>query len=232
MASNRFDLSPGAFTSSSSKPSGSSLKKTQPRVAECQLSDYSVICGRGKAVYTHVGNLRFRILGSLFTERYSRTDRRGAKSAIVSEIMKVIRQAGGTFCTYERGAWFEVKNQRARGKVTALMRDLLHTQYRSSAKAKAKRDRHWKVVKPKPKQIQPSSQKRVEGTGDSNASSTTLSCEETGDSNASPTTTSCDETGASDDSSTTSSCWGKSKGSLGFEYWLEESDNFFDIDVF
>jgi hypothetical protein len=36
----------------------------------------------------------------------------------------------------------------------------------------------------------------------------------------------------SDDSSTTSSCWGRSKDSLGFEYWLEDSDDFFEIDVF
>jgi hypothetical protein len=215
MASNHFDLRPGAIASSSSKPSaGSRSKKTQPRVAECQLSDYSVICGRGNDSYTHVGNLRFRVLASLYTERYSRAGRRGAKSAIVSEMMKVIRQAGGTFCTYERGAWIEVKNQRARCKVTTLLRDLLHTQYRSSAKAK--RERFWKTVKQKRKQKQ-ISQERVEGIGDSNASSTTSSCEATGD---------------SDDSSTTSSCWGRTKDSLGFEYWLEEPDNFFDIDVF
>jgi hypothetical protein len=227
MASNHFDLSPGALTSSISKPSGSRSKETQVRVAELELSDYSVVCGRGKNSYTHVGNHRFRILSSIYTERYSRAHKKGAKSAIVSEIIQVIRQAGGTFCTYdESGAWFEVKKQRARHKVGALLRDLLHTQYRSSAKAK--RDRRWKSEK----QIQPPGQKRIEDTGDFNASSTTSSCEETGDSHDSPTTTSCEGTGDSDDSSTTSSCWGRSKGSLGFEYWLEEPDNFFDIDVF
>jgi hypothetical protein len=136
MASNHcFNLSPGAVTSSSSKPSASGSEKTQPRVAELQLSDYSVVCGRGKESYTHVGNVRFKILASLFTERYSRADRRGAKVAIVSEIIEVIRQAGGTFCTYERGAWIEVKDKRARCKVSALLRDLLHTQYRSSGNA-------------------------------------------------------------------------------------------------
>jgi hypothetical protein len=80
---------------------------------------------------------------------------------------------------------------------------LLHTQYRSSAKAKLGRRQQTVVLKQKQHQNTQSSsgQKQVEGSEDS------------------------------DDSSTTSSCWGRSKDSLGFEYWLEESDDFFDIDV-
>jgi hypothetical protein len=222
MASNHFDPSLGAFASPTkthqrtfnSEPSGSVSKEKQPRV-EVQLSDYSVVCGRGKDSYTHIGNLRFRILASLFIETYSRAESKIAKSVIVSEIITVIRQAGGTFCTYEMGVWFEVKGPRAREKVSGLLRDLLHTEYRSSAKAKAKRRRYQKAGKQKQKQKQPSGQKRVEGIGDSDASS--MSCEGTGD---------------SDDCSTTSWCWGRSKDSLGFEYWLEEPDNFFDMDVF
>jgi hypothetical protein len=207
MTSNHFETSSGAFASdtlihqrtSSSEPSASGSKTTQPRF-NFQPSDYSVVCGRGKDSFNHIGNLRFRILASLFIERYSQADKKGAKSGIVSEIIKVIHQAGGTFCTYETGAWFEVEDHRARGKVSCLLRDLLHTKYRSSAKAKLGRRR--KTVKQKKHQNQPSGQKRVEGTGDS------------------------------DDFSTTSSCWGRSKNSLGFEYWLEEPDDFFDIDVF
>jgi hypothetical protein len=216
MTSSNFERSPtSAFESSSSKPSGSGgSKKNQPQI-EVQLCNYSVVCGRGNDSFTHVGNLRFRILASLFTERYSRADRKRAKSVIVSEIIAVIRRAGGTFCTYERGAWFEVKGQRARCKVSALLRDLLHTEYRSSARAK--RSRYQKAAKEKEKQNQPSSKNGVEGTGDSDVSSMTLSCEGSGD---------------LDDCSTTSSCWGRSKDSLGFEYWLEESDDFFNIDVF
>jgi hypothetical protein len=209
MASSNFHRNPGALTSSSSKPSGSGSKEKQPRV-EVQLSDYSVVCGRGKDSYTHVGNRRFRILASLFIDRYSQADSKEAKSVIVSEIIKVILQTGGIFCSYERNAWFEVQGQRARCKVSTMLRDLLHTEYRSSAKAKAeaKRSRYQKAVKQKENQNQPSGQNRVEGIGDSNASS------------------------MSDDCSTTSWCWGRSKSSLGFEYWLEEPDHFFDINVF
>jgi hypothetical protein len=135
----------------------------------------------------------------MFIERYSEADSKGAKSAIVSEIIAVIRQAGGDFCKNKKGAWFEVGDHCAREKVSALLRDLLHTQYRSSAKAKV--GRRQKTGK-KGKQHQKPKQVEVEGTE------------------------------VSDDSSTTSSCWGTGENSLGFEYWLEDSDDFFDIDVF
>jgi hypothetical protein len=186
----------------STDSSGSASGKTQLR-AEFQPCDYSVVCGRGKDSFNHVGNRRFRILATMFVEEYSEANSKAAKSAIVSKILEVIRQAGGLFCKCESSAWFEVGEHCAREKVSALLRDLLHTQYRSSAKAKVGR-RQKSVRKQKPNQNQSSSQKLVE----------------------------LKESEDSDDSSTTSSCWGKSKDSLGFEYWLEESDDFFDIDVF
>jgi hypothetical protein len=206
MTSKHADFSPGALASqtnnqgtSSSEPPSSGSKTSRLR-AEFQPSDYSVVCGRGKDSFNHVGNRRFRILAGMFIERYSQVDSKAAKSAIVSEIITMIRQADGNFCRFQNGAWFEVEDQYAREKVGALLRDLLHTQYRSSAKAKLARRR--KTVKKKDNQNQRSDQKRAEGTGDS------------------------------DDSSTTSGCWGKSKDSLGFEYWLEAPDDFFEIDVF
>jgi hypothetical protein len=210
MASNHFEPIPVAFASqttkhqrtSSSEPSASPSKTTQPLV-EFQPCDYSVVCGRGKHSFNHAGNRRLRILASMHIERYSEADSKAAKSVIVSKILEVIRQAGGHFCKYEGGAWFNVGDHCAREKVSALLRDLLHTQYRSSAKAKVDR-RHTTVRKQKPNQNQSPGQKLAE----------------------------VKETEDSDDSSTTSSCWGRSKDSLGFEYWLEESDDFFDIDVF
>jgi hypothetical protein len=220
MASNHFDSSPGAFasqsqsnnqqrTASSSEPSASGSKKSKLRV-EFEPCDHSVVCGQGKGSFNHVGNRRFRMLASVSVDRYSNAATKAAKSAIVSEIIAVIRQAGGTFCKYENesNAWIEVGDHYAREKVSALLRDLLHTQYRSSAKAKiGRRSTTRRTVKEKqhlkPKSL--SGQKRVEGTEDSDDSSTT---------------------------SSTSACWGRSKDSLGFEFWLEESDVFFVIDVF
>jgi hypothetical protein len=109
--------------------------------ADFQPSDLSVICGRGKDSYNHTGNHRFRKLASVFVERYSRADCKTTKSALVFSIVTTIRQAGGHFCKYEKGTWFEVGDRYAREKVSAFFRDMLPTQYRSSAKAKTTRRR-------------------------------------------------------------------------------------------
>jgi hypothetical protein len=156
MASNHFHPSPGAFASQAST---------------FQPSDYSVVCGRGNDSFNHVGNRRFRILASIFVERYSRTDSKTAKSAIVSKIFAVIHQAGGMFCKFKKGSWCEVGNHQAREKVSALLRDLLHNQYRSSVKAKV--GRRMTKQQQKQDQDQQSGQKRVDDTDDSDDSSTT-----------------------------------------------------------
>jgi hypothetical protein len=119
----------------------------------------------------------------------------------------MIRQAGGHFCKYEKGAWFEVGDRCAREKVSAYFRDMLHTQYRSSAKAKTilRRDRNRNK---RQTQIQQHSQELVDDTG----------------------------AYSEDDSSMSSSCWGSTTDSLGsdhslwFDYSLEIE--FFDVDVF
>jgi hypothetical protein len=176
--SNDFDHSPGAVTpqadiqrSSSSELSASSSKKGKLQ-DDFQPSEYSVLCGRGKDSFNHVGNSRFRILVGMFTERYSQANNRTAKSAIVSEIVNMIRQAGGNFCQFKRGAWFEVGDIYAREKVSAKFRDLLHTQYSSSNKCKVARRR---VRKLNLKQKAESRQKLVDGTGHSDDSSKTSS---------------------------------------------------------
>jgi hypothetical protein len=109
--------------------------------ADFQPSDLSVICGRGKYSYNHSGNHRFRKLASAFAERYSQAESKTTKSVLVFNIITTIRQAGGHFCKYEKGAWFEVGDRCAREKVSAYFRDMLHTQYRSSAKNKTTRRR-------------------------------------------------------------------------------------------
>jgi hypothetical protein len=122
--------------------SGSSTKTWRLQLeADFQPSKYSVICGRGKASYDHAGNHRLRNLASMFVEKYSLTDCKQYKSTIASHIVARTREMGGEFCKYEQGAWFEVGDHFARGKVSAMFRDMLHTQYRSSAKAKTTRRR-------------------------------------------------------------------------------------------
>jgi hypothetical protein len=123
-----------------SVPGPNNTKRSQLGV-DFQPSHSSVICGRGKQSYTHAGNHRFRMLATMFVKKYSHANRKKDKSAIVSDIVIMIRKAGGIFCRHEKGVWFEVGDHAAREKTSTLLRDLLHTQYRSSAKAKIDRRR-------------------------------------------------------------------------------------------
>jgi hypothetical protein len=181
-STNNFAHIPNAFVSHTDKKGGSVYASfaSGPKTGKLQLGvdfqpcNFSVVCGRGKDSYNHVGNRRFRIIASMAVDRYSQvgTSKR-AKSAIVSEVIAVIREAGGKFCRYKKGAWIEVGDHYAREKVGALMRDLLHTRYRSSYKAKIDRRRDdRKQIK---KEKQQSSEQLVDVTGNSDDSSTSSS---------------------------------------------------------
>jgi hypothetical protein len=153
MTSNQLDHisisnAPILLQANSKRPNASALSAPGPKNTErsqlgvdFQPSHSSIICGRGKQSYTHPGNHRFRMLATMFVKKYSNATRKKDKSAIVSDIVVMIRQAGGMFCKHEKGAWFEVGDHSAREKTSTLLRDLLHTQYRSSAKAKIDRRR-------------------------------------------------------------------------------------------
>jgi hypothetical protein len=227
--------------------------QSQPEVkGDFQLSDFSVVCGRGRDSFNHIGNRRFRILASMHIERYSRANSKVAKTAIVSEIIEVIRQADGNFCKFTKGKWIEVADHHAREKVSSLMRDLLHTQYRSSAKAKIARRKTAKTETRKKNysQKKQADQKMVDDTAQSDDFSMSSDIpKQTQKQEAGPKLVEdiipsnnssmqnqnqrfnqkpVDDAQHSDDSSTSSACWGKD--CLGFEYL--QDDNFFDIDVF
>jgi hypothetical protein len=176
MASNQFDdghdpalLQDSSERSSASEPSASASASSSPsRTWRLQLgidfqpSEYSVICGRGKASYDHTGNLRLRTLASKFVEKYSLTGCKKHKSTIASHIVAITREKGGRFCKYEQGAWFEVGDHFAREKVGGMFRDMLYTQYRSSAMAKTARRRIQ--IKRTKTQTQKSSQQLIDRT--------------------------------------------------------------------
>jgi hypothetical protein len=140
MTSKQLDQSPHAspLQASTKTPFAFGSKTGRSKLeGNFQPSNYSVIFSRGQESFKHVGNLRFRILTSSFIESYSQVGTsKKEKSAIVSNIVGMIRQAGGNFCRYEKGAWFEVGDPCAREKVGSCLRDLLCTKYSSSAKAK------------------------------------------------------------------------------------------------
>jgi hypothetical protein len=214
-------------------------------------TEHSVICGRGRQ-HDSIGNRRFRLLAGAFVERYSRADRKTTKAALVFDIITMIRQAGGNFCKYENGAWFEVGDHCARGKVSACFRDMLHTQYRSSAKSKTTRR---SLLNRKKKQAQPDGQQLLDGTGGHrDDSSTSSSCAERNKDSLGLSTSKAKTTrrsllngkkkqtqlhgrqlldgtgGYCDDSSMSSSCAGGSKNSLGFDSSVEIDCS--DIDAF
>jgi hypothetical protein len=136
MTSNQSDHSPNTIPlqASNKTPFAFGYKTGRSQLeGNFQPCLYSVICGRGHDIFKYVGNCRFRILTSSFLQSYSRAggiksanSAKSAKSAIVSDIVATIRHAGGNFCKYEKGAWFEVGDHCAREKVSTLLREMLH----------------------------------------------------------------------------------------------------------
>jgi hypothetical protein len=221
----------------------SDLGASGPRTGRSQLpadfkpSVFSVICGRGKDSYDHVGNHHFRELASMFVARYSRAGSKADKSEIVSEMVGMIQQAEGTFCKFENGAWFQVGDHYAREKAGALLRDMVQAQQRAPVKAKMTKNLKKTKAKPARPRVQKQSktqkhqqngQKLISGVaGHSDASTPTqaqhiqqLVDETAGHSNYSAPDQQCGEQlvedstageGHSDDSSmsTWSSCWGE-----------------------
>ena len=98
-----------------------------------------VICSKGKEAKQHPANQWLRRLIKENLEEYSRCPSKLERSFIVSRIMKTIRDASpdGGFVRNLNGVWYEVGDRNAREKIGQAFRDLLHTKYRSSTKAKA-----------------------------------------------------------------------------------------------
>jgi hypothetical protein len=109
-------------------------------------NNYCVLCGKGKEYFDFVGNRRFRTIVAMFLDRYNNTKDKVGKTAIVTDVIRIVHSAGGIFCRYEQGVWWQVAEGTAREKVGALFRDSLHTKYRSSGKAKVAARRRAKIM--------------------------------------------------------------------------------------
>ena len=99
-----------------------------------------VICARGKEVYNHEGNKRFRALVKSYLPTYSQCVTKMQKTRLVSTIIDTVRARSnqGGFVKNVGDQWYEVGDRRAKEKTGQTMRDLLHTRYSSSTKAKAR----------------------------------------------------------------------------------------------
>jgi hypothetical protein len=102
---------------------------------------------QGIEYFNNVGNRRFRVIISMYLERYSLSQTKMEKSAIVTEVMGIIRGASGGFVKLEGEEWHEIGDVAAREKVSSCFRDHLPTQYRSSAQSKTAKRRRSKSKK-------------------------------------------------------------------------------------
>jgi hypothetical protein len=111
---------------------------------------YDVICARGAAAASHVGNLRFRKTVKDFVPQYSKATTKLEKSLLVSAIVDSVRDnapEGGFVKKFEDGDWYEVGDACAREKIGQTLRDALHQKYKSSTKAKKPRRKELKEMK-------------------------------------------------------------------------------------
>jgi hypothetical protein len=78
-----------------------------------------VICGRGKDVLQHSGNLQYRELINASLRSYNTTKSRLEKTLLVSAIIKQVEDScgeGGGFVKKVNGIWYKVSDKYAREK--------------------------------------------------------------------------------------------------------------------
>jgi hypothetical protein len=140
-----FPALPIAFTQMELQKKKVLINPNQPLPVDFVPSAYSVICGRGKVCTDSVGNRRLKVIAGMFLERYSNASTKELKSMIVTQIMDILEEAcpnqQAQFVRFSEGRWWSIDHMAAREKVGALLRDCLHTKYRSSNKAKLARRR-------------------------------------------------------------------------------------------
>lgn len=109
--------------------------------ADFQPDNWSVICGRGKECYTHIGNRRLRVLVDANLDRYAETKSKIQKTLIVSSIIDSVREAavGGFVKRDAVLGWVEVGDDAAREKVGQLLREAMTR--RNPAKLEARKER-------------------------------------------------------------------------------------------
>ena len=111
--------------------------------------DTAIICGRGKACTASAGNRRLKNIVKAHIEQYSRATHKTDKTKTVNSILDTVRgihNDQGMFVRKHDDGWWEVEDTIAREKVGCMIRDILHTQYRSSSKAKFEKKKRRKSL--------------------------------------------------------------------------------------
>jgi hypothetical protein len=89
-----------------------------------------VLCGKGKTCFNHPGNRRFRAIVGANLHRYQTAPNKIEKSAIVNEIVDIVRKHCSTMGGFVRPdtttkRWFEIGDEAAREKVGQVIRDTI-----------------------------------------------------------------------------------------------------------
>ena len=101
----------------------------------------TVVLGKGNIPKTNIGNLKLKGIVMDNLVEYANGERR-KKIAVISRIINHVTAANYKttgFVKFEEDVWWEMTERDARVKITALFRDCLHDQYRSSSSSKVKR---------------------------------------------------------------------------------------------
>ena len=117
--------------------------------ADYSPDDTAIICGRGKACTASAGNRRLKDIVKAHIEQYSRATHKTDKTKTVNSILDTVRgvhKDQGMFVRKHEDGWWEVEDTIAREKVGCMIRDILHTQYRSSSKAKFEKKKRRKSL--------------------------------------------------------------------------------------
>ena len=105
----------------SSSSSSSSCGASNNNSMTYQPGPFDVICGRGRAAFTHSGNKFFRKLITEYVEQYENTTSKAERSSVVSNVVDIVRLKGNGFVKQEAdGTWVEVGDTLAREKVCVI----------------------------------------------------------------------------------------------------------------
>lgn len=151
----------------------------------------TVVLGKGNIPKTNIGNLKLKGIVMDNLVEYANGERR-KKIAVISRIITHVTQANYNttgFVKYEDEHWWEMTERDARVKITALFRDCLHDQYRSSSSSKVKRRQELR----KSRSLS-SSKTNKEGSETANANAATEENNKNGDYPSDETTESKKET--------------------------------------
>ena len=87
-----------------------------------------VLCGKGKAFYSHSGNQRFRAVVDAHLQNYLKQQTKAARTKIVSSVTDIVLGSGGRFLRWSHdagvdGSWEVLSNDESRAKVSQTIRD-------------------------------------------------------------------------------------------------------------